>query len=50
MTTSAPAEREPRTIVYNFSTLIADRQQVGRAIRDSELASERNGYGRRRGV
>lgn len=51
MATSAPsAEREPRTIVYNFSTLIADRQQVGRAIRDSELASERNGYGRRRGV
>jgi hypothetical protein len=48
--TPAPTEREPRTIVYNFSTLIADRQQVGRAIRDSELASERNGYGRRRGV
>lgn len=39
-----------RTVVYNFSTLIADRQQVGRAIRDSELVGQRNGYGRRRGV
>jgi Mg2+ and Co2+ transporter CorA len=49
-TSASTVDREPRTIVYNFSTLIADRQQVGRAIRDSELASERNGYGRRRGV
>jgi hypothetical protein len=39
-----------RTVVYNFSTLIADRQQVHRAIRDSELVGARNGYGRRRGV
>lgn len=39
-----------RTIVYNFSTLLADRQQVHRAIRDSELVGARNGYGRRRGV
>lgn len=39
-----------RTVVYNFSTLLADRQQVHRAIRDSELVGQRNGYGRRRGV
>jgi hypothetical protein len=39
-----------RTVVYNFSTLLADRQQVHRAIRDSELVGARNGYGRRRGV
>jgi hypothetical protein len=39
-----------RTVVFNFSTLLADRQQVHRAIRDSELVGQRNGYGRRRGV
>ena len=40
----------PSTIVYNFSTLVTDRQQVTTAIRQSTRASAGTGASSRAGV